>query len=320
MKSKRVYIVVAAAAILVPLALFLHTFSASPLPEPKPYAGPLPSATPPKEMAIFALVAGVHHIVAAYGYRGGSLFERRDFSMAGTLVKHPQGDLLIDTGFGRNIDEQFRALPFLFRATTFYSLSQPAADQLRAAGYDQKSLRAILLTHSHWDHVSGLPDFPGEPVWVTPQEREFIRKSGDMDLCKLFTGIRYEEYGFEGGPYLGFPASHDVYSDGSIVVVPAPGHTPGSVIIFVTLYNGKHYAFVGDLVWQLEGITLREERPGITRRKADTDAEGTRENLLHMIAIKERLPELIIVPAHDIRAFAEMPKLERESHNQKNSQ
>jgi N-acyl homoserine lactone hydrolase len=146
----------------------------------------------------------------------------------------------------------------------FYSLWQPAADQLRAAGYDQKSLRAILLTHSHGDHVSGLPDFPGAPVWVTPQEREFIRKS--MDFCRLFTGIRYEEYGFEGGPYLGFPSSHDVYRDGSIVVVPAPGHTAGGVIIFVTLYDGTRYAFAGDLVWRLEGITLRE---------ADTDAEGS---------------------------------------------
>jgi len=44
-------------------------------------------------------------------------------------------------------------------------------------------------------------------------------------------------------------------------------------------------------------------------RNSDSDAEGTRENLLRMIAIKERLPELIIVPAHDMRAFAEMPTL-----------
>jgi glyoxylase-like metal-dependent hydrolase (beta-lactamase superfamily II) len=291
------------------LSRLLRTFSASPLPKPEPYTGSQPAASPPKEMTVFSVITGVNHRVAGFGYRGGSLFERREFSMAGTLVRHPQGDLLIDTGFGRNIDQQFRSLPVIFRSITFYSLRQPAADQLAAAGYDPKSLRAILLTHSHWDHVSGLPDFPGVPVWVTPQEHEFIRKNEDYNFCRLFVGIRYEEYGFEGGTHLGFPASHDVYGDGSIVVVPAPGHTPGSVIIFVTLPSGTRYAFVGDLVYQLEGITLREERPWLVRRRADTDAEGNRENLLRMVALKERLPELIIVPAHDMRAFSHIPPL-----------
>jgi len=309
LKKKRLYIV-AAAVVLLLLALFVRTFLASPLPKPAPYAGPLPSATPPNDMAIYALITGVNHRVAAFGYRGGSLFDRRDFAMAGTLIRHPKGDLLIDTGFGRNIDQQFHTLPPLFRAITYYSLWQPAADQLIAAGYDPKSLHAILLTHSHWDHVSGLPDFAGVPVWVTAPEREFIRKSGRMDFCRLFTGIRYEEYGFEGGPYLGFPASHDVYGDGSIVVVPAYGHTPGSVIIFVTPPFGGRYAFVGDLVYQMEGITEREERPWLVRRSgADEDAEGNRQNLLRMIALKERLPDLIIVPAHDLRGFAGLQRL-----------
>jgi len=113
MSRKTTYIVAAAAAVLLPLALFLHTFSASPLPKPAPYTGPLPSTTPPKEVAVFAVVTGVNHRVAAYGYRGGWLFERREFSMAGTLVKHPQGDLLIDTGFGRKIDEQFHTMPLM---------------------------------------------------------------------------------------------------------------------------------------------------------------------------------------------------------------
>jgi N-acyl homoserine lactone hydrolase len=313
MKSKSIFIAAVAAAILVSLALVLLTFSASPFPMPQAYAGPMPAATPPKEMAVFSVLTGVNHRVAAFGYRGGSLFERREFSMAGALVKHPMGNLLIDTGFGRNIDQQFRSMPISFRAITSYSLWQPAADQLTAAGYDPKSLHAILLTHSHWDHVSGLPDFPGVPVLVTRQEREFIRKSGDMDFCRLFTGIRYQEYGFEGGPYLGCPASHDVYGDGSIVVVPVPGHTPGSVVVFVTLPNRRHYAFVGDLVYQLEGISQREERPWLVRRKADTDADGNRQNMLRIVALKERLPDLVIVPAHDIRAFAELPTLSQAS-------
>jgi len=163
---KSISIATAGATALVPLVLFLHTFSSSPLPQPAPFTGPLPSASPPPGMTVCALPTGVTQRVAAFAYRGGSLFERRDFSMAATLVKHPQGDLLIDTGFGRQIGEQFQTMPFLFRALTFYTLWQPAADQLTAAGYDPTALRAVLLTHAHWDHVSGLPDFPSVHVWV----------------------------------------------------------------------------------------------------------------------------------------------------------
>jgi N-acyl homoserine lactone hydrolase len=75
----------------------------------------------------------------------------------------------------------------------------------------------------------------------------------------------------------------------------------------VTLHNGTRYALVGDLVYQMEGITLREERSWLVRTMgADEDAAGNRENLLRVIALKERLPDL---PAHEMRAFASVPRL-----------
>lgn len=101
----RTFFWAAGAAALITLALLLRAFSASPLPKPEPYMGSLPSGTPPKEMAVVSVLTGVNHRVAGFGYRGGSLFERREFSMAGTLVKHPQGDLLVaaGTGLGPNL-------------------------------------------------------------------------------------------------------------------------------------------------------------------------------------------------------------------------
>ena len=100
------------------------------------------------------------------------------------------------------------------------------------------------------------------PVWVTPQEREFGREGAAADnSANLLPAYDMKSMGSKGVRTSDFLQSHDVYGDGSIIVVPAPGHTPSSVIIFVTCYDGARYALVGDLVWRLEGIRLREERP-----------------------------------------------------------
>jgi N-acyl homoserine lactone hydrolase len=164
------------------------------------------------------------------------------------------------------------------------------------------------LTHAHWDHVSGLPDFPDVPVWVTPQEREFIRKGGNGQFGKPFTAYDTRSISSKTARISGKPRHLRRRLDRR--VVPAPGHTPGSVIVFVKLHKGPRYAFVGDLVCQLEGITPREERSWLVRQFADLDAEGTRKNLLHMIAIKVRLPELIIVCAQSILALFAASRLD----------
>jgi N-acyl homoserine lactone hydrolase len=225
-------------------------------------------------------------------------------------VMHPGGDLLIDTGFGSTIDTQVQDLPWLLQRMAAYVPAKPAAAQLDAGGYDRKRLRGILLTHAHWDHVSGAADFPGTPILVNAEEKAFIRNGGFSSVvARNLKDAKYEEYVFDGGPYLGFPSSRDIHGDGSVVVVPAPGHTPGSTIVFVTLPDGVRYAFVGDLVWQLEGISLREERPWLMRRLADSDEVLVRGQLLHMAAIAAKFPHLRIVPAHDAPAFESIPLL-----------
>jgi glyoxylase-like metal-dependent hydrolase (beta-lactamase superfamily II) len=263
-------------------------------------------------MAIYALPTGVIHRTPAFAYRGGSPWEKWDSMMTAVLVRHPQGDVLIDTGVGRTIGSQLKQAPFLFRLGTDLLPLKTAAEQLDVAGYDRKHLRFILLTHAHWDHVSGVPDFPGVPVLVTAAEHRFICEGGWVTVtARSMDRSQLREYAFDGGPYLGFGHSHDLYGDGSIVIVPAPGHTPGSVVVFLTLPGGARYAFAGDLVWQREGILQREERPWATIKTMGEDLVPLRDSLLRMSAIVARYPQIAIVPAHDARGYASLPEWSR---------
>jgi glyoxylase-like metal-dependent hydrolase (beta-lactamase superfamily II) len=248
--------------------------------------------------------------LAAFAYRGGGFGDKREFSMAPILVRHPSGDLLFDTGFGRNVDAQVQTLSKLMQSTTTYVKATPAADQLAANGIDPERLAGVILTHAHWDHVSGLDGFPGVPVWMTGDEKTFIESGHEATLiARSLPPLNYRLYSFEDGPYLGFPKSHDVWGDGSVVLVPVPGHTPGSIVAFITLPSGARYALVGDLVWQTEGIEIPAERPWLSRRLVDNDPEGVRRHIGHVAALHRQFPEIRIVPAHDGRVAASLPVL-----------
>ena len=303
---------VLALATHIALLLFLKGYSPSPFPAGASLSDPLPPASPPAGMALYVLPTGVNHRTAAFARRGGSPWERWESVSNAVLVEHPRGDVLIDAGFGRLIRAQLGAMPLFFRLLTDLEQSQPAADQLMATGYDFKRLRFILLTHAHWDHVSGVPDFPSVPVLVTAAEHRFIYASGFPNApARTIDPKRYQDYGFDGGRYLGFEQSHDLYGDGSIVIVPAPGHTPGSVVVFVTLPSGARYAFVGDLVWQLEGLAQREQRPWLEARVLGEDPSAVQDSMRRLNAIVTRYPQMKIVASHDPRGYVGIPEWPR---------
>jgi glyoxylase-like metal-dependent hydrolase (beta-lactamase superfamily II) len=84
-------------------------------------------------------------------------------------------------------------------------------------------------------------------------------------------------------------------------MIPAPGHTPGSVMFFVKVADGHEYLFLGDIAWVRSNITDLSMRPRFTEQffmHGENRAQVADQiRALHELAVAE--PDLGMIPAHD---------------------
>ncbi|MGB5812275.1 MAG: MBL fold metallo-hydrolase [Polyangiales bacterium] len=272
---------------------------------------PLPAAPAIEGLAVSVIPTAEMTSLEAFSVRGGALSNEYTSSVAAVLIEHPRGKFLVDAGAGRDIESHLGTTPLLLRAVTNLNLLQPTVDALEAGGLPPRRLSGIWLTHGHWDHISGLADFGDRvPVWLTDEELQFLWQ--DETAGKLFrelqpqANLRIRTHQFTDGAYGPFPWSKDYFGDGSVILLPLVGHTPGSIAVLVNLASGKRYLFIGDTAWAKEGVEWPAEKPFLARTMADDDPAMVRDQLVFLHKIQEANPDLVIVPAHDSRVYATM--------------
>jgi N-acyl homoserine lactone hydrolase len=80
--------------------------------------------------------------------------------------------------------------------------------------------------------------------------------------------------------------------DGSLVLLPTPGHTAGSISLLIRRRTRSPLLLVGDLTYGAD-LLERRQLPGVGAR--NRLAESSQQ----VLALKERMPDLVILPAHD---------------------
>jgi N-acyl homoserine lactone hydrolase len=150
-------------------------------------------------------------------------------------VDHPDGVCLFDTGQtvrATRAGYHQRWHPFLWLARFELGSEDEVASQL-----DPATVRWVVLSHLHTDHVGGLAAFTHAEVLISRIEWE--RARGIRGQIRGYLpqhwprGLEPRLVDFSGPPAGPFPSSHDVTGDGALLVVPLPGHTPGHAGLLV---------------------------------------------------------------------------------------
>jgi N-acyl homoserine lactone hydrolase len=162
-----------------------------------------------------------------------------------------------------------------------------------------------LISHLHWDHVSGVPDIPGVPLRINRVEY-IAAQSGLLDMHNgltrdLMGKNPVELFDCTGPAYEGFRSSYDLFGDGSIILVPLPGHTAGNVGMFINRSNGSRVFLLGDAVWVSENyIRPATMHPFIWSRVTSDDATA-RQTLIDLHHFYLQHPEVPMIAMHDAR-------------------
>ena len=228
------------------------------------------------------------------------------------IIEHCDALVLVDAGMAPRIatDPEFWPDPItrviMNKIFRFHIKPEDALGiQLRRAGIAPEDVDKAIITHLHFDHAGGVEDIPGAEL-ITSKEawdhmlRPHARREGVLHRDIEIPGAKWRQIEYaplDDATVQPFTHGHDLMGDGSIMLLPTPGHLDGSMSVFLRV--DPPILFVSDLCYRTD-LLMHNQFPGTGEQ------EVLAESWANVRALKRALPDLLIVPNHDREVVAQL--------------
>ena len=171
------------------------------------------------------------------------------------LIRHAQGWFLWDTGLTDALaaSPEGRKDP---NSGLTAARSKTLSDQLAQLGVKPSDIKGIGISHTHPDHIGNVEEFPQVTLYVQKAEYEWPNADGTPRFKPEHPVTKLE-------------GDHDVFGDGSVVLLSTPGHTPGHQSLLVRLPKTGAVVLSGDAA-HFQSNWDNRRVPGINFNKEQT--------------------------------------------------
>lgn len=212
------------------------------------------------------------------------------------LIRHPAGWMLWESGLGDGIAKSPEGVE-LFDGLVREQVPVTLVAQLNAIGLAPKDIRVLAFSHLHEDHVGNANLFAKTATWIINDKELAWAKSEPTPMRvdpDLFSGAESADVRHIAGDF-------DVFGDGRVIILKAPGHTPGHQVLLLRLKKAGAVMLTGSL-YPLRENRTQKRVPSMNVSRADTLASFDR---IEKIAINQKAR---VIAQGDPADFAALPK------------
>ena len=206
------------------------------------------------------------------------------------LVRHPKGDLMWDVG----LPGSMAGRGTIKIRDVEVSIQRSLVEMLQELKLAPGDIEYLALSHAHIDHIGNAALFTNS-TWIVDEDeltwafRPAARATSAFAAYASLEKARTQLIQGED--------DHDVFGDGSVVIVQAAGHTPGHCVLLLRLSSGA-ILLAGD-IWNTADDKAERARSNQEERsmeKIERIASANRAKLIrqHVLEDFQRLPKFPI--------------------------